>query len=187
MRQHRIRTIGLAAAVVIAALAGAAPASAAPTGAPPAGAASAGAAATSQQDDDKVHIVGVLRDTRTDPPSPVEGVLIQVFDEQDEMVGEDRSNPQGRFDIPLPGTTIDVLGNSYRVVLDDETLPKGSYLTDPDAIERTFDIQTDQNYAVNFSIGPDIFAEDPWHEQMSDLAVSGIGIGLLLALAALGL
>ena len=187
MRQHLIRTIGLAAAVVIAALAGAAPASAAPTGAPPASAASAGAAAPSQQDDDKVHIVGVLRDTRTDPPSPVEGVLIQVFDEQDEMVGEDRSNAQGRFDIPLPGTTIDVLGNSYRVVLDDETLPKGSYLTDPDAIERTFDIQTDQNYAVNFSIGPDIFAEDPWHEQMIDLAVSGIVLGLLLALASLGL
>lgn len=181
MRQHLIRTIGLAAAVVVAALAGAAPASAAPTSAAP-----TSAAATPQQDD-KVHIVGDLKDTRTDPPSPVEGVLIQVFDEQDEMVGEDRSNAQGRFDIPLPGTTIDVLGNTYRVVLDDETLPEGSYLTDPDAIERTFDIKTDQNYAVNFSIGPDIFAEDPWHEQMIDLAVSGVVLGLLLALASLGL
>jgi branched-subunit amino acid ABC-type transport system permease component len=181
VRQHLIRTIGLAAAIVVAVLASAAPASAGPAAAAPAG------AATTPQQDDKVHIVGDLRDTRTDPPSPVEGVLIQVFDEQDELVGEDRSNAQGRFDIPLPGTTIDVLGNSYRVVLDDQTLPEGSYLTDPDDIDRTFDIQTDQDYAVRFAIGPDIFAEDPWHEQMIDLAVSGLVLGLLLALASLGL
>jgi branched-subunit amino acid ABC-type transport system permease component len=171
VRQHAIRAVGLLAVVV------------------GAGWASIGSASatTAPYQDDKVHIVGGLEDTRTDPPTPVAGVLIQVYDEQDELVGEDRSNAKGRFDIPLPGTSIDVLGNSYRVVLDDETLPEDSYLTDPDDVERTFDIKTDQNYAVNFDIGPDIFAEDPWYERTADLAVSGIVLGLLLALASLGL
>jgi branched-subunit amino acid ABC-type transport system permease component len=172
VRQHAIRAVGLLVVVVAAGWSGV-------------GSASAATDAPAQED--KVHIVGTLDDTRTDPPSPVEGVLIQVYDEQDELVGEDRSNAKGRFDIPLPGTSIDVLGNSYRVVLDDETLPENSYLTDPDDVERTFDIKTDQNYAVNFDIGPDIFAEDPWYEKTADLAVSGIVLGLLLALASLGL
>jgi branched-subunit amino acid ABC-type transport system permease component len=145
------------------------------------------ASAAAEPDDDRVHIVGGLEDTRTDPPSPVEGVLIQVFDDQDELLGEDRSNAKGRFDIPLPGPSIDVLGNTYRVVLDDDTLPEDSYLTNEDDVERTITIQTDANQSVNYDIGPDIFAEDPWYEQAADLAVSGIVLGLLLALASLGL
>lgn len=170
MRQHLTRGVVLLIGVLVAVLTGA-----------------VASAATAAPDDDRVHIVGGLADTRNDPPSPVEGVLIQVYDEQDELVGEDESNAKGRFDIPLPGQSIDVLGNTYRVVLDDSTLPEDSYLTDPDDVERTFDIKTDQNYAVNFDIGPDIFAEDPWYERAADLAVSGIVLGLLLALASIGL
>jgi branched-subunit amino acid ABC-type transport system permease component len=169
VRQHLTRGVVLLIGVLVAVLSGAV------------------ASAATAQPDDRVHIVGLLEDTRTEPPSPVEGVVIQVFDEQDELVGEDSSNAKGRFDIPLPGESIDVLGNTYRVVLDDSTLPEDSYLTDPDDVERTFTIQTDQNYAVNFDIGPDIFAEDPWYERAADLAVSGIVLGLLLALASLGL
>jgi len=175
VRQHITRGVVLLIGVLIAVLAGAGASSAATS------------TAATEPDDDKVHIVGTLDDTRTTPPSPVEGVLIQVYDEQDELVGEDRSNAKGRFDIPLPGTSIDVLGNTYRVVLDDETLPEDSYLTDEGDVERTFTIETDQNQPVNYDIGPDIFAEDPWYEQAADLAVSGLILGLLLALASLGL
>lgn len=170
MRQHLTRGVVLLIGVLVAVLTGA-----------------VASAAAAEPDDDRVHIVGGLDDTRTDPPSPVEGVLIQVFDEQDELVGEDRSNAKGRFDIPLPGASIDVLGNTYRIVLDDSTLPEDSYLTDEGDVERTFTIQTDQNQPVNYDIGPDIFTEDPWYEQAADLAVSGIVLGLLLALASLGL
>lgn len=170
MRQHLTRTVVLLIGILAALGAGAGAASAA-----------------TEAQDDQIHIVGVLKDTRTTPPSPVEDVLIEVYDEQDELVGEDRSNAEGRFDIPLPGESIDVLGNTYRVVLDDETLPEDSYLTDEDDVERTFTIKTDQNQSVNYDIGPDIFAGDPWYEQAADLAVSGLVLGLLLALASLGL
>jgi branched-subunit amino acid ABC-type transport system permease component len=171
VRQHLIRTIVLLVGTLAAVAVNAGSSHAAPDA----------------RQDDRIHIVGLLDDTRTSPPSPVEGVVIQVYDEQDELVGEDQSNAKGRFDIPLPGESIDVLGNTYRVVIDDDTLPEDSYLTDPDDIERTFQINTDTNQSVNYDIGPDIFQEDPWYEQAADLARSGIILGLLLALASLGL
>jgi neutral amino acid transport system permease protein len=171
VRQPLIRAFGVLAAILVAALAG---------GIAPS------TAATPTAQDDKVHIVGKLTDTRTDPPSPVEGVLIQVFDEQDKLVGEDRSNAQGRFDIVL-GEGIDVLGNTYTARIDDGTLPKDSYLTNPEDVERTFEVITDTNQTINYDIGPDIFQEDPWYDQALNLGRSGLVLGLLLALASLGL
>jgi branched-subunit amino acid ABC-type transport system permease component len=171
VRQPLIRTFGLLTAVVIAVLA--------------AGTASSAAAAPAEEQD-TVNVVGVLLDNRTSPKTPVAGVKITVLDDEGNVVGEDLSGKDGRFKIPI-GDAIKVLGNTYTVRLDDSTLPENSYLTDPDDIERSFQIKTDQDYAVNFDIGPDIFAEDPWYEQALDLAVSGILLGLLLALASLGL
>ena len=175
MRQQLIRTIGLLAAVVVAALAGAAAPSAA---APP--------ATTSPVQQDQVNIVGQLLDNRTTPKTPVSGVKISVFDDQDNLVGEDRSGKDGRFKIPL-GDAITVLGQDFIVKLDDSTLPENSYLTDPKDIERTVSIRIASDVAVNFTIGPNIFAEDPWYDQGLDLLVSGILLGLLLALCSLGL
>jgi len=175
VRQQLIRTIGLLAAVVVAALAGAAAPSAA---APP--------ATTSPVQQDQVNIVGQLLDNRTTPKTPVEGVKISVFDDQDNLVGEDRSGKDGRFKIPL-GDAITVLGQDFIVKLDDSTLPENSYLTDPKDIERTVSIRIASDVAVNFTIGPNIFAEDPWYDQGLDLLVSGILLGLLLALCSLGL
>ncbi|HYJ67140.1 MAG TPA: branched-chain amino acid ABC transporter permease [Nocardioidaceae bacterium] len=172
VRQPLIRTFGLLTAVVIAVLTTAT--------------ASSAAAAAPAKQQDAVNIVGILLDNRTTPKTPVAGVKITVLDDEGNVVGEDLSGKDGRFKIPI-GDAIKVLGNTYTVRLDDSTLPEDSYLTDPDAIERSFQIKTDQDYAVNFDIGPDIFAEDPWYEQALDLAVSGILLGLLLALASLGL
>jgi neutral amino acid transport system permease protein len=177
VRHSLIRTIGLLVAVVVAGLAGASASSAAVASSP------ARAPAAAQ---DEVSIVGQLLDNRTTPKTPVEGVLISVFDEQGELVGEDRSNQQGRFRIPI-GDAITILGQSFTVRLDDETLPEDSYLTNPDDIERTVDVRIASDISINFNIGPDIFAEDPWYEQALDLLVSGILLGLLLALASLGL
>ena len=186
MRQHLTRGVLLLIGVLVAVLTGVAgsAATAADTHAP---AADARAAAANTQQQDRIHIVGRLADTRTEPPTPVEGVLIQVYDEQDQLVGEDESNAEGRFDIPLPGESIDVIGNTYRVVLDEETLPEDSFLTDEGDVERTITINIDANITINYDIGPDVFAGDPWYERALDLAVSGIVLGLLLALASLGL
>lgn len=175
MRQQLIRTIGLLAAVVVAALAGAAaPSTAAPR------------ASSGPLQQDQVNIVGQLLDNRTTPKTPVAGVKISVFDDQGNLVGEDSSGKDGRFKIPL-GEAITVLGKDFVVKLDDSTLPENSYLTDPKDIERTVSIRIASDVAVNFTIGPNIFAEDPWYDQGLDLLVSGILLGLLLALCSLGL
>jgi hypothetical protein len=173
VRHPLIRTFGLLTAVVIAVLAAAT-------------ASSAATAAPAQQQQDEVNVVGILLDNRTSPKTPVAGVLITVLDEEGNVVGEDRSGKDGRFKIPI-GDALTVLGNRYTVRLDDTTLPENSYLTDPKDVERSFEIKTDQDYAVNFDIGPDIYGADPWYEQGIDLAVSGLLLGLLLALASLGL
>ncbi|MGI8612927.1 MAG: ABC transporter permease subunit [Nocardioidaceae bacterium] len=151
------------------------------------GSAGAADAATAAAGNDKINIVGKLLDTRTTPQSPVPGVKISVFDESGKLVAAGRSGADGQFKIPLPGASIDVLGNSYTVKIDTSTLPKDSYLTNPKQVELTFDIRTDQDITVVFRIGPNLFASDPWYDQALNLLVSGLIFGLVLALASLGL
>lgn len=139
------------------------------------------------RDDDTIHIVGCLTDTRDTPPSPVEGVTLTVVDETGKKVAEGTSDATGRFDLKLPGSSIDVLGNTYTVEIDPETFPEGSYLTDPKDLKREVEINIDTDIPINYDIGPDIFADDPLWDQALDNLISGLFFGLLLAVAAIGL
>ncbi|MBA3310022.1 MAG: branched-chain amino acid ABC transporter permease [Nocardioidaceae bacterium] len=140
-----------------------------------------------QRDDDTIHIVGCLTDTRDDPPSPVEGVKLTVVDEAGKKVAEGTSDATGRFDLKLPGTAFDVLGNTYTVEIDPDTFPEGSYLTNPGDIKNQVHIQIDTDIAINYDIGPDVTTDDPLWDQALDNLISGLFAGLLLAVAAIGL
>ena len=83
------------------------------------------------RNDDTIHIQGCLTDTREKPPKAVPGVKFTVVDDQGKNVGEGTSNDSGVFDIALPGKSIDVLGNTYTVKLDKESLPEGAALRNP--------------------------------------------------------
>jgi branched-subunit amino acid ABC-type transport system permease component len=72
------------------------------------------------RNDDTIHIQGCLTDLREKPPKPVPDVRFTVVDDQGKKVGEGTSNASGVFDISL-GKSIDVLGNTYTVQLDNAT------------------------------------------------------------------
>ena len=138
-------------------------------------------------DDDKISILGRICDNRETPPAPVEGVLIKVEDEGGSPVGEASTQPDGTFEIPLPGSAAENLGKNFVVVLDEETLPEGASLTNPDNLEREIFVSLDSDIAITFPVGESQDALDGKVTQALQLIVGGLVFSVLLAMAALGL
>jgi branched-subunit amino acid ABC-type transport system permease component len=136
--------------------------------------------------DGVIFVVGLLCDTGKTPPRPVAGVKISVLDDQGNPLGEAVSKEDGSFTIRLPGSSIDVLGTTIVVKIDESTLPSGTQLTDPKQVENTRQINIEKNIAFQFPIGPKI-GEDPWYQQGVQLFVGGMVFSSVLALASLGL
>jgi branched-subunit amino acid ABC-type transport system permease component len=136
--------------------------------------------------DGVIFVVGLLCDTGKTPPQPVPGVKIDVLDDQGNPLGEAVSKDDGSFAVRLPGSSIDVLGSTIVVKIDESTLPDNTELTNPKQVENTRKVQIEKNIAFQFPIGPKV-GEDPWYEQAVQLAVGGLVFSSLLALASLGL
>jgi branched-chain amino acid transport system permease protein len=139
-----------------------------------------------ERDDDTIHVQGCLRDKRGGGDKPVPGVTITVEDDQGEVVGTGETDESGLFDIPLPGSTIDVLGKTFTIKIDTDTLPEGTALQDPDQVSLDQKINLETDVFVTFPIDdkPEV---DSTLERGLDLAVGGIVFSLCLAMAALGL
>ncbi len=138
------------------------------------------------RDDNTIHVIGCLRDTRDDPASPVPGVSISVEDESGNVVGTTQSNETGIFDIPLPGSAIDNLGKTYVIKIDESTLPEGTKLTDPDKVTLKQRITLDSDVSITFPIGDKPEGTSKFVQGLQ-LFVGSIVFCLLLAMAALGL
>jgi branched-subunit amino acid ABC-type transport system permease component len=136
--------------------------------------------------DDKIHVIGILKDTRTTPAKPVPGVKITVTDTQGKVVGKATSGADGKFSIPLPGTAIDVLGKTFIVKIDTKSLPSGSKLRNAKQISNEINIKLQQDYSITFPIGPGPTSVSRLDQGLQSL-VNGSVFGLELALAALGL
>lgn len=143
------------------------------------------AAVTTAEDDNIIDIKGKLVDTREKPPAPVEGVKISVEDDAGEPVGEATSDAEGQFSIPL-GEEIDVVGETYTIKLDEETLPEGTELRDPEQVELKKQVKISADISVTFPIG-EAAAGTGLGVRALQLAVGGLVFSLLLAMAALGL
>ena len=139
------------------------------------------------RDDDTIHFQGCLSDTREKPPAPVPDVRITIEDEAGEVVAEGTSDETGVFDIPLPGTSIDNLGKTFTIKIDEDTLPDGADLRNPEqvALERTLNLDSD--VFVTFPIGDALGGGTGKFTQGLQLAVGGLVFSLLLAMASLGL
>ncbi len=138
--------------------------------------------------DDVIQVVGQLNDFRTNPCTRVAGVKITVLDAgTGDVLGEATSGDDGTFVIPLPGSSIDNLGKTITVKIDEGTLPEGSVLTNPKQVENTRQINLEGNLAFIFPIGPDLNPPTPWYEQGLQLLIGGLVFSSILALAALGL
>jgi len=76
--------------------------------------------------DGVIFVTGLLCDTGKTPSEPVAGVKITVEDDQGNQLGEATSKEDGSFAIRLPGSSIDVLGTTIIVKIDESTLPSGT-------------------------------------------------------------
>jgi len=163
------------------------------TGGGPASAAAVSSAASQTcakpppRNDDSIHIQGCLRDTREQPPAPVPDVQISVEDDAGKVVGEGTSGANGVFDIPLPGASIDNLGETFTVKIDQDSLPEGADLRNPDQVALDVTIKLDSDVFVTFPIGDATAGGTGTATQALQLAVGGLVFSLLLAMASLGL
>lgn len=146
---------------------------------------SSGCTKPAPREDDTIHVLGCLLDSRETPPAPVSDVSVTVTDAEGVEVGTGTTDATGLFDIDL-GPAIDVLGSDYTVQIDTDTLPEGTELRDPDQAELalTFKLQADR--FVTFPIG-DRPEGTSKAAQALQLAVGGIVFASLLAMASLGL
>jgi branched-subunit amino acid ABC-type transport system permease component len=139
------------------------------------------------RDDDTIHFQGCLSDLRKKPAAPVPDVQISVEDDAGKVVGSGRSNASGVFDIRLPGTAVDNLGETFTVRIDTETLPEGAALRNPKQVALKRTLNLDSDVYVTFPIGEATAAGTGTGVQALQLAVGGLVFALLLAMAALGL
>jgi branched-chain amino acid transport system permease protein len=137
--------------------------------------------------DDTIHILGCLTDNRVTPPTPVAGVAITVEDDEGNVVGSAVSDETGIFDIALPGTAIDVLGQTFTVQIDVETLPEGTFLIDPEKVSLKQQINLQKDAYFLFPIGEDNRETTGLFVRAIQLFVGGLVFSLLLAMSALGL
>jgi len=135
---------------------------------------------------DTIDVNGTLTDTRTTPPKPVPDIKISV-DIDGKEVATGVSGPDGKFSLPLPGEPIDLLGKTVVVKLDTSTFPEGTSLTDPKKTSYEVVVKTDADIPIGYRIGPQISTERPLWEQITERSINGLFLGLLLAMAALGL
>ncbi|MDP9398980.1 MAG: branched-chain amino acid ABC transporter permease [Actinomycetota bacterium] len=97
-------------------------------------------------------------------------------------VGETRSGPDGRWAIPLPGP------GSYRVTLDEATLPEGVGIRPDTTNTRDVEVVSGGRRAVLFPLGQGARQSGPSQlSRAATLTVEGLRFGLILALAAVGL
>lgn len=134
-----------------------------------------------------ISIRGKLIDTRDNPPSPVKGVKITVLDSAGKVVGQDVTDAKGLFAIKLPGSSIDVLGQTFTTKIDVSTLPSGTVLRNPNQVELTKKITIEADQFVTFPIGPNPNPPVSKAVQALQLLVGGVVFSLLLAMASLGL
>ena len=183
-RPRSIATLLVALVTAVLVMSGSGSASAAPV---PHATGSSACTKPAPRDDDTIHIQGCLTDTREKPPKAVPGVKFTVVDDTGKNVGEGTSDDSGVFDIALPGKSIDVLGNTYTVKLDKESLPEGAALRNPKQLSLKFTPKLSSDVYVTFPIGDASAAGAGTATQALQLAVGGLVFSLLLAMAALGL
>jgi branched-subunit amino acid ABC-type transport system permease component len=145
-----------------------------------------GSTAPAHAANDAIDVVGTLLDNRDTPAKPVPGVKITV-EKDGAQIAEGVSDDEGRFSIALPGAPIDLLGEKITVKIDTDTLPEGTSLTDEKKTEYSVTIRTDGDIPIGYRIGPKADTGPPLWQKVVQNAINGIFLGLLLALAALGL
>jgi branched-chain amino acid transport system permease protein len=132
------------------------------------------------QADDGESVGGRLRGP---DDQPVAGVTLTVAQDGDE-IGEAETDDDGEWRVPVPEP------GTYQVTLDTDTLPEGLGLRDPDrsSLDNVI-VRANQQKFVLFPLqaGDGDAGGGRALARIADLAVDGIRLGAIIALAALGL
>jgi branched-chain amino acid transport system permease protein len=170
-----IRLLGLLAAALVGFVALAAPA---------AGAGQLGADGEDPAGDEltiSVKLVDRAAKTEEYPQgTPIEGVTLEVLADG-EQVGEATTDAEGVAAVAIPG------GGKYDVRLDEDTLPDGTELSNPDQVSLEGVNVLGFSTTVQFPIGLQEGAGGLDLERILGLLISGLKFGLIIALASLGL
>ncbi len=128
-----------------------------------------------------------LQGTLVNNGQPVAGVSITVSSQDGRQVGQVRSGPDGKWSVPVPAA------GTYRVELDVTTLPQGLTLTNNRPV-LTLPVFAGSARTALFPIGSAATAGstpvDTGPDRLGrvlDLTYTGVHLGLMIALAALGL
>lgn len=112
---------------------------------------------------------------------PVEGVSIEVKGPDGADVGSATSDADGRWSVPLPGP------GAYEVTIDEESLPDGATLRNPDRATLRVTLTEGQRRTVLFPLGESTRQVQSRAERALQLSVEGLRFGLIIALASVGL
>jgi branched-chain amino acid transport system permease protein len=137
----------------------------------------AGAGPASAQTGGEEEVAGVFRFQG----EPVQGIEVTVTSEAGQQIGVATSDAQGRWTMAVPGP------GRYTVELNEESLPEGVTLRDPDRTSLTVPVAGEQRRAVLFPLGESTRHTQSTAEQALQLSVEGLRFGLILALASIGL
>lgn len=110
---------------------------------------------------------------------PLEGVEITV--EGGGFKASAETDADGKWRIGVPEKA------SYKVTLDEDTLPKGVIVADDEENPRTAEFGLTNTKSVNFFLGEGTRQTVSFFDQLLNRLANGVNFGLLLALAAIGL
>jgi branched-chain amino acid transport system permease protein len=140
-------------------------------------------AALAQEDDADAggtgeSIRGILRD----PDGQGIADVVIVVEQDGAAIGEATTDEDGAWSVEVPGA------GTYQVTLATDTLPEGIALRDPDrATLAGVRLTPGQSRAVIFPLGEGAGGGVARFERIVNLAADGIRLGLILALASIGL
>jgi neutral amino acid transport system permease protein len=120
---------------------------------------------------------GTVRDGEGEP---VPGVAIAVADEDGGAVGETTTDDEGAWEIELPAP------GDYTVTLDQDTMPDGVELRDPERATLEVSIRAGQNRTLIFATGEGA-ARAGFGARFLTQTLSGLRFGLIIAITAIGL
>jgi len=128
-----------------------------------------------------VVLIDSSKKTKDSPGEPVPGVTLTVETPSGSPVGSAVTDADGRLFIPIesPG--------KYKVVLDEDSLPDGTSLSGSAATEKDINVFLQGATNVQFQIGVTEGTSVSYGDRISQAIVKGLKLGLIIALAGLGL
>lgn len=111
----------------------------------------------------------------------VSGVIIEVS-QDGTPIGSGVSDDEGRWLVPVPGPGV------YQVRLDEQSLPDGIALTEPENVELSaVDVREGEEKTVIFRLGEGTTSSVTTYQRVGSLIVLGLKLGAIIALCAVGL